>query len=87
MRVWNCGRSSVSERTATADLCFRIKGNSGRKNIDPDEMKSAVAAAPTHKRGTFQKLECAKDISKSAVQSALKNVKIVRQSRRVKPYI
>lgn len=77
----------MADGAVTADVRSRIKGNSGMKVRDRNELHSAVAAVLIHKSGTFRQLECVTRTFKSVLPRSMQNGAIVRRPSRLKTYL
>ncbi len=86
-RIWDRHKRSKAQHGTYGDASSRIKGNSGRKGFNKEEILEKIKALPHPKRQKIRMIAAKMRVSVGVIQRLLKAKKIRRHSNKIKPLL
>lgn len=84
-RIWSRAKECYAKGMKSADVSSRIKGNSGRKRKNRDEIQEKIAAVPLSKRTTLRSIAAETQLPIGTLFNVMKEGRLRRASNTIKP--
>lgn len=84
-RIWSRAKECYAKGMNFADVRSRIKGNSGRKRKDRNQIREKISEVPLHKRTTLRTVAFESKVSVGTLFNVMKEGSLRRVSNSIKP--